>query len=213
VVACNSATAAALPALRRRMMETTLGVDVLGVVQPEAVQAVTATRNGRIGLLATPTTVMSGAYAEAIAPPTRTSTSWPSPVPTWRRSSRTARSSTMRSSTPSASTSRRLREAGRRHGRPRLHALPRWCGPLLQRMLGATSARHLGRGARPSGRARARLALAGQSAAEAAGPGSPEEGDYRFLCTGDIEAFRGLGTRFLQMPLGPWSTSTCARRR
>src|ERR1700680_1883969 len=29
VVACNAATSAALPALRRRMMETTLGVDVL----------------------------------------------------------------------------------------------------------------------------------------------------------------------------------------
>src|SRR5439155_1518781 len=33
VVACNSATAAALPAVQRRMMETTLGVDVLGVVK------------------------------------------------------------------------------------------------------------------------------------------------------------------------------------
>src|SRR5204863_436806 len=28
------------------------------------------------------------------------------------------------------------------------------------------------------------------------------EGDYRFLCTGDVEAFRAVGTRFLQMPLG-----------
>ena len=28
------------------------------------------------------------------------------------------------------------------------------------------------------------------------------EGDYRFLCTGDVEAFRALGTRFLQLPLG-----------
>ena len=28
------------------------------------------------------------------------------------------------------------------------------------------------------------------------------EGTYRFLCTGDPEAFRELGTRFLQMPLG-----------
>src|SRR3954452_445915 len=46
VVACNSATAAALPALQRRMMETTLGVDVLGVVKPGAVQAVAATRSG-----------------------------------------------------------------------------------------------------------------------------------------------------------------------
>src|SRR5438477_10273252 len=67
VVACNSATAAALPALRRRMMETTLGVDVLGVIRPEALRAVALTRNGRIGLLATPTTVASGAYEEAIA--------------------------------------------------------------------------------------------------------------------------------------------------
>jgi glutamate racemase len=28
------------------------------------------------------------------------------------------------------------------------------------------------------------------------------EGDYRFLCTGDVESFHELGTRFLQMPLG-----------
>jgi glutamate racemase len=28
------------------------------------------------------------------------------------------------------------------------------------------------------------------------------EGTYRFLCTGDADAFRELGTRFLQMPLG-----------
>src|SRR5690349_7945131 len=38
VVACNSATAAAMPALKQRMMETTLGVDVIGVVTPEALQ-------------------------------------------------------------------------------------------------------------------------------------------------------------------------------
>ena len=25
---------------------------------------------------------------------------------------------------------------------------------------------------------------------------------YRFLCTGDVDSFRDLGTRFLQMPLG-----------
>src|SRR5262249_55173960 len=29
-----------------------------------------------------------------------------------------------------------------------------------------------------------------------------EEGTYRFLCTGDADSFRELGTRFLQMPLG-----------
>ena len=29
-----------------------------------------------------------------------------------------------------------------------------------------------------------------------------EEGTYRFACTGDVQPFRTLGTRFLQMPLG-----------
>jgi glutamate racemase len=28
------------------------------------------------------------------------------------------------------------------------------------------------------------------------------EGRYSFLCTGDTDAFRTLGTRFLQLPLG-----------
>jgi glutamate racemase len=28
------------------------------------------------------------------------------------------------------------------------------------------------------------------------------EGSYRFQCTADVESFRRLGTRFLQMPLG-----------
>ncbi len=67
VVACNSASSAALPALRERMMQTTLGVDVLGVVQPGAVMAVAATRNGRVGYMATEATVASGAYESAIA--------------------------------------------------------------------------------------------------------------------------------------------------
>src|ERR1700682_6403775 len=46
VVACNSATSAALPSLSRRMMQTTLGLDVLGVVRPEALGAVASTRSG-----------------------------------------------------------------------------------------------------------------------------------------------------------------------
>jgi glutamate racemase len=27
-------------------------------------------------------------------------------------------------------------------------------------------------------------------------------GNYRFMCSGDPEAFRAVGTRFLQLPLG-----------
>ena len=30
----------------------------------------------------------------------------------------------------------------------------------------------------------------------------PGEGAYEFSCTGDVDAFHALGTRFLQMPLG-----------
>ncbi len=36
----------------------------------------------------------------------------------------------------------------------------------------------------------------------ARGPADSPEGAYDFLCTGDTAAFREVGTRFLQMPLG-----------
>ena len=54
VVACNSAPPRRCRACARGCTQTTLGVDVLGVVRPEAMRAVAATRTGRIGLLATP---------------------------------------------------------------------------------------------------------------------------------------------------------------
>src|SRR5439155_6878438 len=61
VAACNSATAAALPDLQRQ-----LSVPVIGVLAPEAHAAVLATRNRRIGLLATEATVASGRYADIV---------------------------------------------------------------------------------------------------------------------------------------------------
>ncbi len=61
VAACNSATAAALPDLQRQ-----LTVPVIGVLAPEAHAAVLATRNRRIGLLATEATVSSGRYDELV---------------------------------------------------------------------------------------------------------------------------------------------------
>ena len=57
VVACNAATSAALPALQE-----SLAVPVVGVITPEAYAAVRATRNRRIGLLATQATVTAGRY-------------------------------------------------------------------------------------------------------------------------------------------------------
>ncbi len=61
VAACNSATAAALPLLQEK-----LAVPVVGVLTPEAHAAVQATRNRRIGVLATEATVESGRYANAV---------------------------------------------------------------------------------------------------------------------------------------------------
>jgi glutamate racemase len=61
VVACNTASAAALPVLEREV-----AVPVIGVIEPGARAAVAATK-GRIGVIATEGTVRSRAYSEAIA--------------------------------------------------------------------------------------------------------------------------------------------------
>lgn len=61
VVACNTATAHALPMLRDE-----LDVPVLGVVEPGARAAVRASRSGRVGVIATDGTIRSGAYVRAI---------------------------------------------------------------------------------------------------------------------------------------------------
>lgn len=61
VVACNTATAHALPMLRDE-----LDVPVIGVVEPGARAAVRATRSGHIGVIGTTGTIRSQAYVRAI---------------------------------------------------------------------------------------------------------------------------------------------------
>ena len=61
VVACNTATAQALPQVREQAP-----VPVVGVVRPGAVAAAAATRTGHVGVIATAGTVASGAYPAAI---------------------------------------------------------------------------------------------------------------------------------------------------
>ncbi len=194
VVACNSATAAALPALRERMMQTTLGVDVLGVVGPEAIHAVTATRNGRIGLLATATTVASGAYERAVhaADPhvDLIAVAAPDLAP--------------------------IIQAGFPFDEEVVEVVRAYVAPLREAqvdtvILGCTHyplvrpmlQRMLGRGVAivTSGAALARQVEHALGSRGLANPRSVE-GDYRFLSTGDPETFRALGTRFLQLPLG-----------
>lgn len=61
VIACNTATAAGLAHAQR-----TFPIPVIGVVEPGARAAVHATRNRRVGVIATKGTIDSGAYAKAI---------------------------------------------------------------------------------------------------------------------------------------------------
>jgi len=62
VVACNTACAAALPALQAAHPD----LPVIGVIEPGAAAAVAATRSGRIAVLATEGTVRGGAYQREI---------------------------------------------------------------------------------------------------------------------------------------------------
>jgi glutamate racemase len=194
VVACNTAAAAAIGALQRRMMETTLGVDVVAVVGPESQLAVEATRNGRVGLLATEATVASGAYHRAVAATDSMVELHAVPCPDLAP----------------------IIQGGFPFDQNVVDTVRAYCEPLRAAevdtvILGCTHyplvapmlQRTLGRGVRlvSSGPAIARrvehaLAHRGLSNPRA------DEGDYRFLCTGDVDAFRELGTRFLQMPLG-----------
>ena len=195
VVACNSATAAALPSLRRRMMETTLGVDVLGVVRPEALRAVAATRTGRIGLLATPTTVASRAYEDAVGAIDPHVTLHAVPCPTLARIIQDGEQFDERAVQTVREVCAPLKQAdvdtvilGCTH-----YPLIR---PMLQRMLGPEVTLI------SSGAALARQVEHALSTRDLQNQ-QEGEGEYRFLCTGDTQTFEQAGTRFLQMPLGP----------
>lgn len=191
VVACNSATSAAMPALREELAGR---VPVIGVVQPEARRAAAVTRNGRVGLIATPTTVESGAYERALR----------------------AASDGKATLFPVASAELApLIQAGGEVDERTVDCVERACAPLLAAevdtvILGCTHyplvrpvlQRTLGRNAEivTSGQA---IVEEVERALEASGTAAPERrtGTYRFLATGDTEEFRRLGTRFLQLPI------------
>jgi len=193
VVACNAASAAALGALQQRMLSTTLGVHVTGVIEPESRLAARASANRRIGLLATSATVRSGAYARAVAAQAPdaelVSVACPDLAPIIQQGfpfdHRVV--DTVRGYCAP------LREAG-------VDTVILGCthypliAPMLQRMLGP------GVKLITSGRS---LAVSVARSLEDSGLGAARstEGEYRFLCTGDVETFRTLGSRFLQMPI------------
>jgi glutamate racemase len=195
VVACNSATSAALPSLSARMRQTTLGIDVMGVVRPEAMRAVAATRSGRIGLLATPTTVASGAYERAVSAVDPHVTLHAVACPTLASIIQAGEQFDEQALADVRAVCEPLRAAG-------VDTVILGCthypliSPMLQRMLGPEVTLVT------SGAALARQVEHALSTRELRSPRTEGEGEYRFLCTGEVESFHELGTRFLQMPLG-----------
>jgi glutamate racemase len=192
VVACNSATSAGGDLVREMAEER--GVEVLTVVHPEAEIAAAITDSGRVGVLATPTTVEAGAYGRALDRQGRelevTEVAAPDLAPI------------IQNGFP---FDQRVMDTVRSYcaamKRADVDTLILGCthyplvAPMLQRMLG--------RDVRLVTPGHA-VAAAAQRVLEAQGleTQSDAEGEYRFLCTGPIDAFRELGTRFLQMPLG-----------
>lgn len=61
VVACNTATAAALPDLQAQ-----LAIPVIGVIAPGSQLASTVTKNQQVGVIATTGTIQSGAYSQQL---------------------------------------------------------------------------------------------------------------------------------------------------
>jgi glutamate racemase len=176
------------------MMETTLGVDVLAVVRPEAAKAVAKTRNGRIGLLATPATVASGAYPRALlaADPLVRLTSVA--CAELAQISQTGAPITAHDVELARGYCAPLREAGVDTAILGCTHYP-FVRALLQRLLGPqvtliTSGTAIAR------RVEHALALRDLASTQLG------EGRYSFLCTGDARAFAEIGSRFLQLPMG-----------
>ena len=61
VVACNTASAVSLDAIKSKV-----SIPVIGVIEPGAKAAVKATKNGKVGVIGTEATVRSNAYTRAI---------------------------------------------------------------------------------------------------------------------------------------------------
>jgi glutamate racemase len=192
VIACNSAASAGQEAAREIAAEA--GIEVVAVIDPEAEIAGTLTENGKIGVLATPATVRSGAYVRALADQHRSLTVTEVEAPDLAA----------------------VIQRGFPFDESVVEMVRSYCEPLKAGevdtvILGCTHyplvapmlQRVLGRDVRlvTAGHA---IAASAQRVLEESGleKSGNEEGAYRFLCTGDAASFRELGTRFLQMPLG-----------
>ena len=188
VVACYSATAAALPRLQEQF-----STPVIGVVLPGARAAVQTSRYRRIGVLATEATVASGSYVRAIGALDGGAAVFQQPCP--------GLASFIQDGDVA---SHEIVEAVREYTTPLKEHRPdvviMGCthyplvAPLLQRHLGrdVTLVNPAAEIAREVAEVLRRQDIERQG---------EREGSYRFFCSGDVDSFRRVGARFLQMPL------------
>jgi glutamate racemase len=194
VVACNSATSSALADLTAYVAEGGHGVDVIGVVGPESNLAVAQTRNGRIGVLATPATIASDAYSRAVLAVDPLVKLTSVACPDLARISQDGAPITEDDVALARTYCAPLRAAGVDTAILGCTHYP-FVGALLQRLLGPQVTLIT------SGTAIARRVQHALSTRELATP-REDEGSYSFLCTGDAGAFAAVGSRFLQLPMG-----------
>jgi len=192
VIACNTATSIGEDAARDVAGEH--GVEVVPVVEPQAEIAAAITDSGRVGVLATPNTVESAAYRRSLEGQGRALEVTEVEAPDL--------AAFIQDGSP---FDEGVVEMARAYCAPlkraEIDTLILGCthyplvAPMLQRILGRDVRLVSGGHA---------VAAAAQRALESRGLARPSggEGAYRFLCTGDVDSFRELGTRFLQMPLG-----------
>lgn len=188
IVACNSATAAALPQL-----QAAFDTPIVGVVMPGARAAVQETRNRRVGLMATETTVRSASYQQALQTLDAGLEVYPVACP---RLAPLIQEGDV--------SSEEVEEAVRHYVTPLKTAgcdtVILGCThyplvtPMLRRLLGP------GVSLINSAEEIAREVI---EMLERKGIGNlpDREGRYRFFSTGDPEAFRVVGARFLQLPI------------
>jgi glutamate racemase len=192
VIACNTATSIGEEVARAVGAER--GVEVVPVVAPQAEIAAAITANGRVGVLATPNTVESGAYRRALE----------------------AQGRALEVTEVEAPELAPFIQNGSLFDEETMAMARSYCAPLKQAevdtlILGCTHyplvspmlQRILGRDVRLVAGGHA-VAAAVQRTLERKGLARSDggEGRYDFLCTGDADAFKAVGTRFLQMPLG-----------
>ncbi|MBA2521863.1 MAG: glutamate racemase [Solirubrobacterales bacterium] len=188
LVACNAATSAALPQLQEEC-----SVPVVGVITPEAHAAVQATRNRRVGLLATQATVEAGRYAELVraldAGVRLFPVACPRLVPL------------IESADPfGAETAGAVREYAAPLKQAGVDTVIFGCThyplirPIFQRVFGrdVTLVFSADETAREVAETLERKGISNDPS---------RDGEYRFLTTGDPEGFRVLGQRFLQLPI------------